>query len=123
MEIKLPQLDFAMSLNGAFEFPFLLRDGVSKQPIDLTDFSFQQQLRPEKRSSTVLLTNTTANGRIIHNSTGGIVTIKVPLVVLVTLDFDTVYHDILWKHASWTDPKPLLEGNVTGNFGVTRWTA
>jgi hypothetical protein len=88
-------------------------------PVDLTGFTAEMDLRPSYNSSTVVLTLTTANGRIALGGAAGTITLTVTAadMAALTAPADGVYDLELSSGGSVTR---LLQGTWTISPEATR---
>lgn len=110
--------NFEIFSNATFEAQLTWRD-ANKQPIDLTGWDAQMQIRSSAESATVLLELTVTNGRITLGDAAGTIDLSVDASEFTAIDWDTGVYDLLLISPA-TRVVRLLNGKIVVIQGVTR---
>ncbi len=90
-------------------------------PVDLTGYTAEMQVRKTKESDTIILTLNTSNGYLILGGTAGTITISTPANITDALDFVWGRYDLeLYPGGDTTQAVRLLEGKINLSKQVTQ---
>ena len=103
-----------------FDQTFIWQDETSN-PIDLTGFTAQMQIRESVTSPEVIIELSTSNGRIVLGGTAGTILLQLTGSETEALDFDQAIYDLeLTDVAGSGDITRLIQGNVVLSKEVTK---
>lgn len=103
-----------------FSVAFELKDCVSGQPIDITDWEFRSHFRISVESEELLLELTSSAGEfVIHDGRNGIFSMQIQPSDTASLPLDTLYFDVQRTSPS-PGPLQLFWGTIPVYQPVTR---
>lgn len=106
---------------GSTFFNIVIYRDVNGDPVNLTGYTAEMQIRKTKESSTILLTLDTSNGYLALGGAAGTVTINVPANITDALDFIWGRYDLeLYPAGNTDDAIRLLEGKINLSKQVTQ---
>ncbi len=118
--VSAARLDLVMEQGATFERNLYYKD-TDGNPIDISGWTAEMQIREYKNSSTALLTLTSSAGNIIMAGPTGHLEIHIPANDMEALDFTWGYYDLeLSPNGNATAAFRLLEGRVKLTKEVTR---
>ena len=110
-------LNLTIEQGATFTYQLIWKDEDSN-PIDLTGYTAEMQVRQPLDSSTKLLELTTSNGGITLGSTAGTVNLLYEAGSTALLTFDKAVYDL--ELTSGTEITRLVSGQITNSKEVTR---
>lgn len=113
--------DIAIYQGASWDLSLAWTTGDPLLPVDLTGWSAAMQVRTLPESPDVIVTLSTANGRIVLGGEAGTVWLLLDAQSTGDLDQGSYVYDLELYAGAGGQVTRLLEGSVTVDSEVTRW--
>ena len=111
-------LDLFVEQGATFSYALTLTDSVGA-PVNLTGYTARMQMRRSVQSPDILISLTTANGRLVITPLTGVITMTISATDTAALNFQSAVYDLEIESAGGIVTR-LIEGKVRLSLEVTR---
>ena len=111
-------LDLFVEQGATFSYTLTLTDSAGA-PVNLTGYTARMQMRRSVQSPDILISLTTANGRLVITPLTGVITMTISATDTAALNFQSAVYDLEIESAGGIVTR-LIEGKVRLSLEVTR---
>jgi len=111
-------LDLFVEQGATFSYTLTLNDSAGA-PVNLTGYTARMQMRRSVQSPDILISLTTANGRLVITPLTGVITMTISATDTAALNFQSAVYDLEIESAGGIVTR-LIEGKVRLSLEVTR---
>lgn len=113
------KFDLEIEQGATYRRVFKMQD-ANKNPIDLTGYTADMQIRMTAKAPSALATLSTVTGEIVIGGTDGTIQLVIPAKMTSGFNFAAAVYDLRLTAPDGLERDRLLEGAVTVDPAVTR---